>query len=66
MKALRALQAELNERTAEFAKAHPDSSKLTDEERAELKEIEAAQREMAELFEQLAKLFQKQPPEMIP
>lgn len=64
LKALRALQAELNERTAEFAKDHPDPAKLTDDEREELKEIEAAQRDMAALFEQLAKLFQKSAPEM--
>jgi hypothetical protein len=64
LKALRALQAELNQRTEEIAKARPDPSKLTDEEREELKEIEAAQREMAALFEQLSKLFQKQAPEI--
>jgi hypothetical protein len=63
LKVLRSLQAELNERTAEFAKAHPDAAKLTDDERAELKQLEDAQREMAALFEQIAKLFRdaKQP-----
>ena len=63
LKVLRALQAELNERTNEFAKDHPDSSKLTDEEREELKELEQAQRDIAALFEQVAKLFEehKQP-----
>ncbi|VTT98509.1 Uncharacterized protein OS=Isosphaera pallida (strain ATCC 43644 / DSM 9630 / IS1B) GN=Isop_3540 PE=4 SV=1 [Gemmataceae bacterium] len=58
LKVLRSLQAELNERTAEFAKSHPDAAKLTDDERAELKQLEDAQREMAALFEQIAKLFQ--------
>ncbi|MBA4186463.1 MAG: hypothetical protein C0467_00450 [Planctomycetaceae bacterium] len=60
LKVLRSLQAELNQRTAEFAKLHPDPDKLTEEERAELKELEDAQREMAALFEQMAKLFQQE------
>jgi hypothetical protein len=59
LKVLRALQAELNERTAQFAKDHPDPDKLTDDEKAELKELEQAQREIAELFEKMAKLFEK-------
>ncbi|MCE9562046.1 MAG: hypothetical protein K8U57_08320 [Planctomycetes bacterium] len=59
LKVLRSLQAELNERTAEFAKLHPDPDKLSEDEKAELKEIEDAQREMAVLFEQMAKLFQE-------
>jgi hypothetical protein len=74
LKVLRSLQAELNQRTAEFAKLHPDSDKLTDEEREELKEIEDAQRDIAALFEQMAKLFEhekqakeeKQPPDELP
>ncbi|HEY1186964.1 MAG TPA: hypothetical protein VGE74_04870, partial [Gemmata sp.] len=57
LKVLRALQAELNARTAQFAKDHPDPEKLTPLERDELKELEQSQREVAELFEQLAKLF---------
>jgi len=57
LKVLRSLQAELNERTAEFAKQHPNPDKLSEEEKAELKEIEDAQREMGALFEQMAKLF---------
>ena len=57
---LRALQAELNQRTAEFAKLHPDAAKLTDEERDELKELEAAQRDIATLFGEMAKLFGEQ------
>jgi hypothetical protein len=60
LKVLRALQAELNQQTAEFAKLHPDASKLTDEEREELKELEAAQRDIAALFEEMAKLFREQ------
>jgi hypothetical protein len=60
LKVLRSLQAELNQRTVEFAKAHPDPDKLTDEERDELKELEQAQREIAALFEQMGKLFDEQ------
>lgn len=57
LKLLRTLQAELNERTADFARRHPHAGQLTDEAREELKELEAAQREIAALFEQLARLF---------
>ncbi|HVL11592.1 MAG TPA: hypothetical protein VM529_03455 [Gemmata sp.] len=60
LKVLRALQAELNQRTAEFDKLHPDAAKLTDEERDELKELEAAQRDIAALFGEMAKLFGEQ------
>jgi hypothetical protein len=57
LKALRALQAECNAATAAFARKHPDRDKLSDEDREELKELEDAQREIAALFEQMAKLF---------
>jgi hypothetical protein len=62
--ALRALQAELNERTAAFDKAHPDRSKLDEFAREELKEIEDVQREMAELFslKEVLQLFEKKEP----
>lgn len=68
LKALRSLQAELNQRTNEFAKSHPNADQLTDEDRDELKELEDAQREITALFEQTAKLFQKQaaPPDEAP
>jgi hypothetical protein len=59
LKVLRSLQAELNDRTAQFANDHPDAGKLTDDEKAELKELEQAQREIAELFEKMAALFEK-------
>jgi hypothetical protein len=62
LKVLRALQAELNERTAEFAKAHPNPEKFTDAEREELQELEHAQREIAALFEQLSRLLTGSPP----
>jgi hypothetical protein len=61
LKALRAMQAEVNERTAEFAQAHPDPAKLTDDERDELKELEQAQRDVAELFDKLAGAFRPGP-----
>ncbi len=66
LKVLRALQAELNDRTAQFAKDHPDADKLTEPEKEELKELEQAQREIAELFEHMAKLFQKDTPKDAP
>ncbi len=62
LKALRALQAELNERTLAFNKAHPDRARLTEDEKTELKEIEDSQRELAVLFQHVAKLFEKEPP----
>jgi hypothetical protein len=68
LKALRALQADLNAQTAEFDKLHPDRDKLTDEDREDLKDLEDAQREIAILFEEMAKLFQMKelPPEEKP
>lgn len=62
LKVLRSLQAELNQNTTAFAKDHPDPAKLTDEERDELKELEQAQRDIAALFEHMAKLFDDQRP----
>ena len=54
LKALRAMQLEVNERTAAFAEANPDSTKLDPDALAELLELESAQREVAELFETMA------------
>ena len=62
LKALRELQAELNQQTAEFAKTHPDRESLDDDAREELQEIENAQREVAALFAEMAKHFEKEPP----
>jgi len=61
LKSLRSLQAEVNERTTAFAKDHPDPAKLTDDEKDELKELEKAQRDVAELFEKLAPLLKPAP-----
>jgi hypothetical protein len=54
LKALRALQAEVNERTEEFARKHPDASKLTRQQKTELEAIQKEQVEVAELFDELA------------
>ncbi len=53
LKLLRALQAEVNEQTEAFAKAHPDLTQLTDEEQAEIDAIRRAQAELAALLEEL-------------
>jgi hypothetical protein len=52
-KLLRALQAEVNKRTEEFARQHPDPKKLTEKEQAELQAIRRDQQEVAELLEDL-------------
>ncbi len=52
LKLLRAMQAEVNERTKDFAKKHPDTSKLTEAQKKELQTIQREQREVAELVEE--------------
>lgn len=64
LKALREWQAELNERTIEFAKQHPDPSQLTEDELEDLKEIERGQKHIAELLEHLLEQFQTRTPEI--
>jgi len=61
LKALRAIQVEVNERTASLAKLQPDKSKLNDADREELDELERTQRDVAELLEKLAPAFQPMP-----
>ena len=61
LKALRAIQAEVNERTAALAKLQPDKEKLNDADREELDELEKTQREVAELLEKIAPDFQPPP-----
>ncbi len=63
LKALRAIQAEVNERTAALAKIQPDQSKLNDADREELDELEKTQREIADLLEKIAPAFQPPPAE---
>jgi len=53
LKLLRALQAEVNERTEAFAKAHPDPTKLTEPEQAELEAVRGLQKSVAELLDEL-------------
>ena len=52
-KLLRNLQAEVNQRTEDFGKQHPDPKKYTDKEKAELQEIRREQQEIASLLEEL-------------
>lgn len=59
LKALRSIQAELNDRTREFDTAHPDKTKLTQADREELEELERSQREVAELFDKVKGEFEK-------
>ncbi|MBO0696994.1 MAG: hypothetical protein J2P46_01240 [Zavarzinella sp.] len=53
LKALRALQADIAERTETFDRAHPDRTKLNDDEVAELESLEKMQLDVAELIKQL-------------
>jgi hypothetical protein len=54
LKLLRALQAEVNERTAEFDKANPDPEKWSPAQKAEIESIRKAQSDLAALLEELA------------
>jgi hypothetical protein len=51
LKALRSLQAEVNERTAQFAKDHPDLNNLTEDEKAELTVLRKMQADVAQLLQ---------------
>jgi hypothetical protein len=53
LKLLRALQAEVNQHTEDFAKKHPDPKKLDDKAKAELQSIRRDQAEVGELLEEL-------------
>ena len=50
LKALRAEQLEVNERTKEFAQRHPNVDNLNEDQRRELTAIEAEQRTLREIF----------------
>ncbi len=50
LKALRAEQVEVNERTKEFALRHPNVDNLNDLQRRELTELEVEQRKLREIF----------------
>jgi hypothetical protein len=53
LKALRSLQADIAERTEAFDKAHPDRTKLNDDELAELDSLQKMQLDVAELIKEL-------------
>lgn len=55
LKLLRLMQKEAYDRTAEFQKKNPDPAKLTDKQKAELREIEREQKEVADLLDQLTR-----------
>jgi hypothetical protein len=57
LKALRAWQAEIHQRTAAFARNHPDLTRLSDTDREELQELEAAQRTIGTLIQKFAPLL---------
>src|SRR5262249_47046379 len=50
LKALRAEQVEVNERTKEFAQRNPNADNLNEMQRRELTELEAEQRRLREIF----------------
>ncbi|HEV3261541.1 MAG TPA: hypothetical protein VG013_32120 [Gemmataceae bacterium] len=53
LKALRALQQDINEDTEAFGKRHPDLNKLTGKEFKELQGLRDSQREVADLLDEL-------------
>jgi hypothetical protein len=53
LKVLRKLQEDINNRTEEFAKGHPDPKNLDDKAKAELEGIRRDQQDVAELLEKL-------------
>ena len=53
LKALKAEQVDLNQRTEEFAKQHPDTTKLNEPQMNELRELEQEQGRLESLFQQL-------------
>ncbi|HZT80237.1 MAG TPA: hypothetical protein VFA26_08445, partial [Gemmataceae bacterium] len=55
LKLLRAMQAEINQRTDEFTRQHPDKDKMDDRAKAELKALQRDQQEVAELLEELTR-----------
>ena len=57
-KLLRTIQSEINKRTEEFARQHPDTTKLTEKDQAELQAIQKEQEEVRGLLDEIA-----QPPD---
>ncbi len=52
LKLLRAMQKEVNDRTAAFQKDHPDPAKYGDKEKAELENIQREQQDVIDLVEE--------------
>ncbi len=52
-KLLRDMQAEVNKKTEDFRKNHPDAGKLGEKDKAELQAIQKDQRDVAELLDEL-------------
>ncbi len=53
LKVLRAEQLDLNQQTADFAKRHPDQTRLTPDQQKELEQIQKDQGRLMELFQQM-------------
>ncbi len=53
LKLLRSLQADVKQRAEEFGKLHPDLTKLTDDEKAQLEGLHKRQADIVDLLEQL-------------
>lgn len=53
LKALKALQEDINRRTEDFARQNPDAAKLTKDEQKKLDELRKEQQEIAELLQEL-------------
>ncbi len=53
LKMLRDMQAEVNKRTDDFRKEHPDPAKLDEKAKAQLQDIRKSQQEVAELLDEL-------------
>jgi hypothetical protein len=57
-KLLKAMQSEINQKTEDFARQHPNTAKLAEKEKAELQAIRKEQKEVADLLDEIA-----QPPD---
>jgi hypothetical protein len=60
LKALKAEQIDLNERTIDFDKRNPDPDQFNDKQRLELRELEREQERLQELFQKLTAPPQKE------
>jgi hypothetical protein len=60
LKALKAEQLDLNEKTADFAKRNPDPTQYNDRQRAELRQLEREQEQLQDFFHKLTAPPQKE------